>query len=256
MIKLCWAGMRGDGSSTLSQQGDRIAGCFFGQSSFATHAIAPERTAVKVPRDVPLHLLGPLGCGMLTGAGSVLEALRLRPGQSIVIFGSGGVGLAAVMAARLAGASQIVAVDIDDRRLNLALELGASDILVSGSDTLDALKALRPSGFDFSFNTTQVPDVFTAAVACLALRGVAGFVVNPSAEWAPDMLHMLTGGRTLRGIIGGDADPQTFIPQLIDHWRNGRFPFDRLITEFRFDQIEQAWEQFKAGSVIKPVLVM
>ena len=256
MIKLCWSGCRADGTSPISQNGQRVSGAFFGQSSFATDVIASERTTVKVPQDVPLHLLGPLGCGILTGAGSVLEAFRLRPGQSIAIFGTGGVGLSAVMAARLAGAAQIVAIDIDEQRLELAGSLGASDLVLSNTDTLDALRRLRPAGFDFTFNTTEVVDVFNLATTCLAVEGTTGWVVPPTEPWNPDMLHLLTGGRKLQGIIGGNANPHTFIPLLIDYWRQGRFPFDRLITEFRFQEFAGAWEQFRRSKVIKPVLRM
>jgi aryl-alcohol dehydrogenase len=193
---------------------------------------------------------------MITGAGSVLKALRLRPGQSIVVFGTGGVGLAAIMAAHLAGASRIVAVDIDERRLELARSLGATDALLSNEETLDKLRNLSPAGFDFTFNTTQVPEVFSVAIACLSLQGTAGFVAQPNGSWTPDMLPLLTGGRKLQGIIGGNANPQTFIPFLIDSWRQGRFPFDRLITEFEFDQIGEAWGQFHRGEIIKPILRM
>lgn len=256
MIKLCWSGGRSDGSSPLRHAGHRVSGAFFGQSSFATQAIVTERTAVKVPRDVPLHLLGPLSCGLITGAGSVLEAFRLRAGQSIVVFGAGTVGLAAVMAAKLAGAAQIVVVDLNEQRLEMARALGATDTVTSDANTPDALRRLRPRGFDFSYNTTQVPEVFTMAAACLAIEGTAGYVVPPTKAWAPDLLALLTGGRKLQGIIGGNAHPQTFIPLLIDFWRQGRFPFDRLITEFRFEDIGQAWEQFHRGHVIKPVLRM
>src|SRR6478735_8885965 len=107
-MRLAFGGQRVDGTSPLSQNGERLAGSFFAQSSFATHAIVPARSAVKVPKDVPLHLLGPLGCGIITGAGSVIEAFKLHPGESIAVFGVGSVGLAAIMAARLAGASRIV----------------------------------------------------------------------------------------------------------------------------------------------------
>lgn len=256
MIKLNFAGMRADGTSPISRDGERLSGSFFGQSSFASHAVVSERTAVKVPRDVPLHLLGPLSCGMITGAGSVLEALNVRPGQSIVVFGIGGVGMAAIMAARLAGASSIVAVDIDERRLDVALSLGASDALLSNAQTVDGLRKLRPAGFNFSFITVQAQQVFDAATACLATEGTAGFVIEPKEPWSPDMFGLLTGGRKLQGIIGGNAKPKIFIPMLIEFWRQGRFPFDRLITEFRFDQIGEAWEQFQQGQVIKPVLRM
>jgi len=255
-MKLSFAGMRNDGSSPLSQNGERIAGSFFAQSSFASHAVVPARSAVKVPKDVPLHLLGPLGCGIITGAGSVIEAFRLRPGQSLVVFGVGSVGLAAVMAGRLAGASRIVAVDTDAARLKLALELGATDAVPSNADTAGALKDILPYGFDYSFNTTVVPDVYEMATACLANEGTAGFVTRPAGPWVPNIAQILAGGRKLQGILGGSAAPQTFIPLMIDYWRQGRFPFDKLVAEFPFEAIGEAWEACEAGSVLKPVLRM
>ena len=255
-MKLAFAGMRTDGSSPLSQNGTRLAGSFFAQSSFASHAVTPARSAVKVPKDVPLHLLGPLGCGIITGAGSVLEAFKLRPGQSIVVFGVGSVGLAAIMAARLAGASQIVAVDTDAARLALAVELGATAALPSGEGTPGALREIAPWGFDFAFNTTSVPAVYEMSVLCLANEGTAGFVTRPVGEWGPNIAMMLAGGRKLQGILGGSANPQIFIPLMIDYWRQGRFPFDRLVAEFPFEKIGEAWAACEAGSALKPVLRM
>lgn len=255
-MKLSFAGMRGDGSSPLSINGERLAGSFFAQSSFATHVVTPARSAVKVPKDVPLHLLGPLGCGIITGAGSVLEAFRLRPGQSLVVFGVGSVGLAAIMAARLAGGSQIVAVDVDPARLRLAEELGATHALVSNEATLGALKEIAPYGFDYSFNTTVVPAVYDMATLCLANEGTAGFVTRPIGEWIPNIAMLLAGGRKLQGILGGSANPQTFIPLMIGYWRQGRFPFDRLVAQFPFEKIDQAWAACADGSALKPVLRM
>jgi aryl-alcohol dehydrogenase len=256
MVGLCWSGGRADGSSPISQCGEHVSGVFFGQSSFATHAVASERTAVLVPRDAPLHLLGPLGCGMITGAGSVLEALSVRPGQSIAIFGTGAVGLSAVMAAKIAGASRIVAVDVNQERLELAKSLGATDAVFSDAGTANTLRQIEPRGFDFSFITAPPPQVFEAATASLAVQGTAGYVIFPREPWVPNLEWMMTGGRKLQGIIGGFTNPQTGIPLLIDYWRKGMFPFDRLITEFPFDQIDQAWEQYRTGKVIKPVLRM
>ena len=256
MVQLCWSGGRADGSSPISQCGEHVSGVFFGQSSFATHVVASEGTAVKMPRDVPLHLLGPLGCGLATGAGSVLRALAVRPGQSIAIFGTGAVGLSAVMAARIAGAARIVAIDVNEDRLELARSLGADDVAISNGDTSDALGRLQPRGFDFSYITASPPEVFDAAIACLAIQGTAGYVIFPNKPWIPNMEWLMTGGRKLQGIIGGFGNPQTFIPLLVDYWRKGLFPFERLITEFRFDQIDEAWEQYRAGKVIKPVLRM
>jgi aryl-alcohol dehydrogenase len=255
-MKLSFGGMRGDGSSPLSQNGERLAGAFFAQSSFATHVVTPARSAVRVPADVPLHLLGPLGCGIITGAGSVLEAFRLRPGQSIVVFGVGSVGLAAIMAARLAGGSHIVAVDIDPARRDLAMQVGATAAIPSNQETLGALREIAPFGFDYSFNTTVVPEVYEMSVLCLANEGTAGFVTRPIGDWTPNMAMLLAGGRKLQGILGGSANPQTIIPLMIDYWRQGRFPFDRLIAQFPFERIGEAWAACEAGSALKPVLRM
>ena len=255
-MRLAFGGQRVDGTSPLSQNGERLAGSFFAQSSFATHAIVPERTAVKVPRDVPLHLLGPLGCGIITGAGSVIEAFRLRPGQSIAVFGVGSVGLAAIMAARIAGAARIVAVDIDRVRLDLAQEFGATEVVPSDANVDAALREIVPDGYDYSFNTTTVPAVYQAAVACLGMEGTAGFVTRPMGDYALDMARVLAGGRKIQGILGGSANPQTFIPLMIDLWRQGRFPFDRLIQTFDFADIGTAWAECHAGTAIKPVLMM
>jgi aryl-alcohol dehydrogenase len=255
-IRLSFGGMRADGSSPISQNGERMSGAFFAQSSFATHSVVPERSAVKVPKDIPLHLLGPLGCGFITGAGSVIEAFRLRPGQSIVVFGTGSVGLAAIMAARLAGASQIVAVDLNSARLELALTLGATESLTFGPDTAAALQAIERFGFNFSFNTTSSPAVYSLATECLAHEGTAGYVTRPRGDWSPNIAALLAGGRRLQGILGGSANPQLFIPQLLEYWRQGRFPFERLITEFRFADIGAAWAACESGAVVKPVLRM
>ena len=255
-MRLAFGGQRVDGSSPLSQNGERIGGAFFAQSSFATHAIVPERSAVKVDKDVPLHLLGPLGCGIITGAGAVIEAFKVRPGHSIAIFGVGSVGLAAVMAARLAGAARIVAVDLDQRRLDLAKELGATDVIVSSEGVEGALRETRPDGYDYSFNTTMAPAMFEAATACLGMEGTAGYVTRPAGEWTPNVARMLAGGRKMQGILGGSAAPQTFIPLLIDYWRQGRFPFDRLVQTFGFEQIGEAWAECYSGHAIKPVLMM
>ena len=256
-MPLSFGGKRLDGSTALCCGGETLHSHFFGQSSFATHAIVPERTAVRVDKDLPLETLAPLGCGVITGAGSVIEALKVGYGQTIAVFGAGGVGLSAVMAARLVGAARIVAVDINPERLNLARELGATDVIDSREgDVAARVRAVTGRGVDFTFNTTTVPEIHTAALECLAMNGTAGFVAAPRGEWAPQMFAMLAGGRQLRGILGGDAAPRLFLPKLIEYWRQGRFPFDRLIQTYRFDDIGRAFEDTARGRVIKPVLLM
>ena len=256
-LRLSFGGARADGSSPLSQNGERIHGPFFGQSSFARYAVASARSAVKMPKDAPLDVLGPLGCGIITGAGTVLEAFKLRPGQSIAVFGAGGVGLSAIMAARLAGASRIAAVDVNPARLALAEELGATATVdASRGDVSAALKDALPSGYDFAFNTTNLPAVFDQALGCLGTEGALAFVTTPAGDWAPPMMTLLAGGRTIKGVLGGDAAPKLFLPMLVEAWRDGRFPLDRLVTRYPFAAIADAFAEAESGGAVKPVLVM
>jgi aryl-alcohol dehydrogenase len=257
MMPRNFGGLRMDGSSALSKDGERIHAQFFGQSSFAQYAIADQRSVVKVPKDVPLDILGPLGCGVITGTGAVIEALQVRAGDTIAIIGTGGVGLSAVMAARIVGASRIVAIDVLPKRLELAKELGATDTVdARDGNVVEKVRELVADGVNFTFNTTSTADNYSHAIDCLAVRGTAGFVTSPRGDWKPPMFTILAGGRKLQGIIGGDAAPQFFIPMLIDYHRQGRLPFDRLIRFYRFDEIATAFADMARGDTIKPVLRM
>lgn len=253
----CFGGKRLDGSTALTCDGSPVHSHFFGQSSFATHAIVPERTAVKMDKSLPLEKLGPLGCGVVTGAGGVIEALKVGFGDTIAIFGVGGVGLSAVMAAKLVGAKRIVAVDLNRERLELARELGATDVIPGDEDGLAAkLRGITGRGLDFTFNTTNAPAVHTLALEALAMNGTAGFVAAPLGQWAPAMFPMLAGGRQMRGILGGDAHPGLFIPKLAEYWQQGRFPFDRMLSFYPFAEIDRAFADAHSGAAIKPVLLM
>lgn len=233
-----------------------VAGGFFGQSSFATHAIATERNVVKVRADAPLAMLGPLGCGIQTGAGAVLNDLAVRPGMSLAVFGAGSLGLSAVMAARLAGAARIVAVDRIAARLDLARDLGATDTILAGDDpTGPAVTALLPRGVDRALDTTGALPVMRQAIDVLAPRGVCGFVTGPwdGRELSVNVRPLL-GGRSIRGIAQGDSNPDVFIPMLVDLFMAGRFPFDRLVTVYPFDRIADALADGAEGRTVKAVL--
>ena len=249
-----FGGLRPDGTSPLSKGGKPIRARFFGQSSFARYVVAAEHSVVKVDKDVPLEIVAPMGCGVITGAGSVMNALKLGRGDTIAIFGAGGVGLSAVMAARLVGALHIIAVDIQPARLKLAKELGATETIdARKGDPVKAIREICPHGVGYSYNTTENPKVYDQALACLAMRGTAGFVTSPDGDWRPDPRQILTGGKTLRGIIGGDAVPQQFLPELIQYWRQGRFPLDRMIRFYDFNDIAAAYKA-SGHEAIKPVL--
>ena len=251
-------GTRLDGSTTLCKNGEVIHGSFFAQSSFATYALATERNLVKVREDVPLEILGPLGCGIQTGAGAVLNSLNAKAGSSIAIFGTGSVGLSAVMAAVVAGCTTIIAIDINAERLQLAKELGATHIINPGeSNPVEAIGQITGSGVNYSLETTGLPQVFRQAVESLTLLGVCGLIgAAPLGTEVTFDMNSILFGRTIRGIIEGDSIPDIFIPQLIELYVQGRFPFDRLISFYNLEQINQAAADSEQGRTIKPVLRM
>ena len=251
-------GTRPDGSSALSRNGEVIHGHFFAQSSFGTYALAAERNTVKVDREAPLWLLGPLGCGVQTGAGAVMNALRPQAGSSIAIFGAGTVGLSAVMAAALCGCATVIAVDPLAARRELALKLGATHAIDPlAEDPVKSIQAITGSGVLNSLECTGLPRVVRQAVESLTLTGTCGVmgVSRLGTELQLDMNSILFG-RGLRGIIEGDSIPQEFIPRLIDLYRQGRFPFDKLVTEFEFGDIQKAVTESEQGNVVKAVLRM
>ncbi|GAB4193079.1 MAG: NAD(P)-dependent alcohol dehydrogenase [Roseiflexaceae bacterium] len=249
-------GVRPDGSPTLRQDGGVVHGLFFGQSSFASHALANQRNVIKVPQDAPLELLGPLGCGLQTGAGAVINALRPRAGSSIAVFGTGAVGLAAIMAARAVGCTTIIGVDIKPHRLELARELGATHTVNSAEqDAVAEIQRITGDGAQYSLECTSLPRVFRQAVDCLRLTGVCGLLgAAPLGTEVSFDMNTILFGRTVRGIIEGDSVPDLFIPQLVALYQQGRFPIDRLVKFYPLDQINQAAADSERGDVIKPVL--
>jgi len=226
-----------------------VRGHFFGQSSFATHALATERNIVLVPKHLNLELLAPLGCGLQTGAGTVINSLKVKCGASIAIFGTGAVGIAAVMAARIVGTSAIVGVDIHQMRLELALELGATHVINNRHDDVASRIAdITGSGVDYVVETTASPKMHQLAIDVLNPYGTVALLTGESGADA------LPEGRKTLGIIAGDAVPQRFIPKLIALYQAGQFPFDRLVKFYDFSEINQAIADAKVGDTIKPVL--
>ena len=252
------SGKRADGSTPMSRDGAPVYSCFFQQSSFATFAVAPAKDAVKIRRDAPLQLLGPLGCGLQTGAGAVLNVMWPEPGRSIAIYGVGGVGLAALMAAKIAGCDPIIAVDRLPARLALARELGATHALESrGGETLAEIRRITGGGSHFALETSAQPEVFRLAVD--GLRGLGTCVLVGSARAGTEVrfeMPVLQGGRTVRGVVQGDSRPREFIPRLVDLLMAGRFPLDRLITSYDFADINRAAADAVSGATIKPVLTL
>ena len=250
-----FGGVRGDGSATIRHQGVPIFGNFFNQSSFAAHAIAAEANAVKVAKDVPLELLGPLGCGIQTGAGAVLNTFKPAAGSSIAIFGCGSVGLSALMAAKAVGCTTIIAVDINPARLVLARELGATHAFDPRScNVVEEIQKLG-GGADFSLETTAIPAVFRQAVDCLTVPGVCGLVgAAPMGTEVTFDMNSIMFGRSVVGIIEGQSVPDHFIPKLVDLYRQGSLPLEKIVGFYAFDDIDQAVRDSESGKVVKAIL--
>lgn len=238
--------------------GRAIGAHWFGQSSFASHVVVAAPNVVVVPKDLPLELLGPLGCGVLTGAGSVFRVLRVADGSSTAIFGAGTVGLAAVMAAAAAGADQVIAIDLHRSRLDLAVELGATDVIdaaeLSSSEIAKRVRVLSGGGTHTALDTTGAVPVIAAGVAALRPRGTLGMVAATRGDIVLPGDALATG-KTVTGILEGDAVPRVLIPELIALWRTGQLPFDRLIRTYPICDINQAEADMASGETIKPVLL-
>lgn len=254
-----FGGRRPDGSVSHYDGERGIHSHFFGQSSFGTYAVAAERSVVKVGRDAPLERLGPLGCGVQTGAGGVLNTLKPEAGTSLAVFGTGAVGMSAIMAAAVAGCATIIAVDIKPGRLELARELGATHTVdANETDALEEVRRITGGGANYTLETTAVPRVFRQAVDALAPLGTCGLIgaAPLGTEAAFDMNDILIPGKSIRGIVEGDSVPEVFIPRLIELNEQGRFPFERLIGFYDLDEINRASQEAESGETIKPVLRM
>jgi aryl-alcohol dehydrogenase len=260
MGPLNFGGGRLDGSTaTKDAGGHAVHDHFFGQSSFSTYALANEKNVVKVDKDAPLELLGPLGCGIQTGAGAVLQALNVKAGSSFVAFGAGAVGLAAVMAARVAGATTIIAVDITPSRLELALEIGATHVINSReTDPVAAVREITGGGADYSLECSGRAEVLRQAIDSLGVLGACGIVgaTREGTEASFNVNEVMIPGRRIIGIVQGDVISKIFIPSLIALHKQGRFPFDRLVRFYPFEQINEAIADSESGVTIKPILRM
>ena len=243
-------GALGPGEGGVSRAGMAVGSNIFGQSAFATHALAHADNVVRIDPALPLALLSPLGCGIQTGAGTVMETLRLQPGQTIAVLGGGAVGLAAVMAARIQDAGAIAVLDRHASRLELAWELGATQVAAEFADL--------QGPFDHIVDTTGVPMLVQQAIGLLGARGTLALVgaYPPGRVMEIDLSSIMSLGRRIVGVVEGGIDPRQFIPRLIEYYRAGQLPLEKLVRTYPFSEIEEAFDASKQGVVVKPVLIM
>lgn len=252
--ELNFGGKMEDGTSRLSLEAKDVSN-FFGQSSFGSHAIVKAQNAVKVDKKADLALLGPLGCGIQTGAGTVLNRLKPAFGSSIAVYGCGAVGLSAIMAAKILGCDKIIAVDVHDSRLELAKSLGATHAFNGKNvDVVKEIKKVTGGGVHCAVETTGVPPVVKQSLNALRPLGTVA-IVGVTPEMKLDVHNdLMAEGKSMIGVIEGDSVPRVFIPQLIEYFNKGHFPFDKLVKFYDFKDLEQAFEDSKNGSTIKPII--
>lgn len=254
---------RPDGSNSfLAEDGTALNGSFFGQSSFAAKSLVHKNSLVKVLPETPLDLFAPIGCGQITGAGTVLNVLDIQSKDSVAIFGCGGVGLAAIMAAKIRNAKQIIAIDLFENRLELAKELGATHVI--GADIAkDKAKLIAksrelcpPTGFPNAIDTTGVPSMVGTILQCTSLRGrtivLGAAPMEVRAEMSPAE-HVITG-RIYQGVTEGDSIPSKMVPYLIDQHNQGNYPLEKLIKYYPAKDFQRAFDDMHAGTTIKAVL--
>lgn len=245
------------GPSLLTGRDGKPIAHHLGISAFARHAVIARESAVVVPRDVPLQTAALFGCAVLTGAGAVLNTASVRPGQSVAVFGLGGVGLASVMGAVVANAWPIIAVDPVPAKRELARQLGATAVFAP-EEADKGVKDLTSGGADVTFEAAGVPAVLEAAFRAARRGGmtVAMGLPHPSRTLTLPALAFAGLGQSLVGSYMGSAAPQRDIPRYISLWKAGRMPVDRLQSaSMPLERINDAFEALAAGQAVRQVLL-
>ncbi|MCJ1684152.1 zinc-binding dehydrogenase [Rathayibacter sp. VKM Ac-2928] len=252
-----------DGTSRLSAAGETVHH-LLGVSCFAERVVVPERSVVRVPDDVPAEIAAIAGCAVITGVGAVLNVIGACLGDAVVVIGAGGVGLSAVMGARAAGATTVVAVDVDADRLALARRLGATHVIdgssgsIGGGDTVEQLLTLVPGGVPWVVEAVGRPETLASAVAMLQPGGTAVAVglgrVGQSAGIPVN--DLVQKQKRVVGSLYGSSIPQLDLPRIFELYRRGALPLDELVGErFALEGIGAAFEALEHGSVGRSIVV-
>ena len=255
-----FGGRRLDGSATLQDSsGTPLHAAFFQQSSFATHAIVPDHCLVTMPQDIPAEVGASITCGVMTGTGAILNVLNVQSGETVLIVGAGAVGLGAVMAARRAGAGEILVVDVRDDRLILAQELGATAVFNPRMGPMDAWVMTQTGrGVGKLLETSGNATAFASAIASLRTGGHMAYAILPSPmeEYMLKPMPLFEKAARFEALSFGNSVPHDLYPRMLEWWRAGEFPVDRLISKFSFAEINLAMERTRSGDVIKAVIMM
>ena len=247
-----------DGTTRFKFEGKEIKH-FAGVSSFSEYSVIPERAVLKIPNDFPLDKAALLGCGVITGVGAVFNAARVKPGSSVAVFGTGGVGVNVIQGAAIAGAEKIIAVDILPSKLEFAKRFGATHTInAKETKPVEAVRALTGGrGVDYSFEVIGLPETIRQAYDSLSKRGMAVAVgVAPmTTEVSVPIMSLVYEERILTGSVYGSSRPWIDIPILINLYRAGKLKLDELLTrQYPFAQINEAYAALERGEVLRSVV--
>lgn len=264
-IPNCWSetrthnmyGRMPDGTTRLSLRGEPVAP-MVGSGSLAEESVVREAQLVKIDRDIPLDLACLAGCGVTTGIGAVLNTAKVAPGATVAVIGCGGVGLNVVQGARIAGAARIIACDTQRAKLDLASDLGATDLLEveAGGDLAAAIRELVPRGVDYAFEVIGLTDVVREAFEATRTGGTTVMVgaPPPGAEITIDS-RTLFADRKLLGCTGGGNVPARDIPRIMDLYQRGSLDLEKLVSQrLPLERVNEAFDALRTGELARTVI--
>ncbi|MFC6886711.1 MULTISPECIES: zinc-binding dehydrogenase [Actinomadura] len=261
---LCGPGAAANGAGTLLGGGRRFAypdgtrpAHHLGVSAFSAYTVVSARSAVKIDADLPYDIAALFGCAVLTGAGAALYSAAVRPGDTVAVFGLGGVGLAALLAARAAGASTLVAIDVVDHKRDLALGLGATHAVAGGPGAVEEIRELTGGGAEKVIDTTGVVPVLEQSYAATRPGGTTVTVglPAPGEPLTLPALSLVAEERTLRGSYLGSSVPRRDIPRFIGMYRSGTLPVDALLSHrLTLDEVNEGFDRLHAGDAVRQVV--
>ncbi|MCL4723668.1 MAG: zinc-binding dehydrogenase, partial [Rhodocyclaceae bacterium] len=229
-----------------------------GLSAFAEHALVSEKSLVKIPEDLPFVEASLFGCAVMCGAGTALYSAGIRPGQTVAVFGLGGVGLAAVLGAVTAGAGRIIAVDPSETKRVLARSIGATDCVdASGAGAVEAVRELSRGGVDHAIDTSSSLGGFGNAFEATRRGGstVSTSLTHPSQMFSFPLARLVAEARTVKGSYIGTCVPGRDIPAFIQLYRQGRMPVDKLVTRtLQLEQINEAFDALSEAREVRQVI--
>ncbi len=252
-------GLMPDGTSRFSYKGQTIFH-YMGCSTFSNFTVLPEIAVAKIREDAPFQTSCYVGCGVTTGVGAVLNTANVQPGDNVVVFGLGGIGLNVIQGAKLAGAGRIVGVDINPAREEWGRKFGMTDFVnpKQVGDVVAHLVAMLDGGADYSFDCTGNTDVMRQALECCH-RGWGTSVIIGVAEAGKEIStrpFQLVTGRVWKGSAFGGAKGRTDVPQIVDWYMDGKIQIDPMITHvLPLDEINKAFDLMHAGESIRSVVV-